>query len=1455
MNANYLLLVMLFICEFSFSQNTTITLQPNEEQSKDAYISSLNNTTNYGGLKDLKARSWIFEEEPSNSRGLVAFDLSAIPEDVEIIFAKLTLSPFIDEGEEALAGTNAITINRVTQDWSEGEVTWNNQPETDNLYQVEIGASSEAISYKDIDVTDLINDQYDNPSGNFGMLIRLMEEEQYRSAAFASSDHANENMRPKLVITYSSNPYQIDDCHGFGITVNQILTSPVAPGAMSYTYVLNDGTGDFTFTTNTNSCTIADFISLGANIQANTSYQISAGYTTSSGLILSESSCPITTAPNESRVCNTTSSQLVSMDQNIEAISVFNEALLYKFNLYDINGNFLDSYSAPMSNPPNKSFQFVDFINVTVQFTPILYSVKVQVSYDGISFEPEGSTSCLFHVVDSIYSCGMPDTPCNMIGNGGFENYDSNLPSGSGTHFTTNKVNCWFAAKCTPEISNSVSFSGSNSALLVASNPEEGVVQQFHPDNIPAPGRHYVLSYNVRTEKPSNPNQYDISAHLTDNTVSGFPATSCSQSLPSVQLLLDHQHSLTNTNWKTYQSCTEIPIQMPNLNQIYFYADNGISSNGSGVRSYLDEVELVPLVNAGPDIACGGRIGTKCFPSTFTNGTLTHTVTYNWSLIGGGTPPPGTFTSTTSARPCATPPTTTTYKVTVTYTITDNTNTIATFTESDQVTVFNDAVQFVTPDPIICPSVSETIEILNPDPTTVYEWYSQPYIPCPSGSSTPFAYGNSITVLPNNTKTYYVRGVGEGVGFCDEITVTVDNDPMIITNTDSRTICFSNEVELCGSVGGHTINANWTGPTGLYNNQACILTSEEGVYEANGFSVNGCPVNRDYYVSPCCFDDNDPGMITADQSNIISVLQTVNAGDQVFVNGDVTFQSGTLHLEGIEMSVSPGAKITLTGPSSMYLKNVDILAACPDMWQGMELLDNVSLEVVDSRIYDAETAIHVNTNKVGLYVFNSTFQNNYNGIEFRYAIDQPLNVISIIDNDFNSIPSTMKLPHDGYYSHAHILLSYDDLKSSTWVIRKNDFLNARYGVLKPEPYSGGLGLTLDKNTFKDCYNAGIFLGYGAGNAGYLITEENTFYFPASIPLIYNGVFNTTYGAYVDHDYTSIDDKFYGACEPLINLNQIGIYHKERTDGNGLGDVAISNGYFENLQTGIRLINADFAGFPTTIQRNLFVNNRTSILFDDNMQFYGTYGNPGLSPHLLRVQCNDFIRDDGPNPDWKNVEMAAMEFNSSPTSVGLPTLGVPSSGTVTVSDTPRNEVLLNDGALFYSLKNNGIQPISYQTYGSQENFGSINLPITNQSVAVTFGSFQNPDQDDICAGTTAGSKLAIAQGDLENHGATQNEIGIDSAQGIKLNHMETAKVGQIVHIAPNPTRTGIFILNIESGFELNKVIQVYSAYGKLISKISTVNGEMLIDLSNFAKGMYFIQIDDGINKTVQKVIFE
>jgi hypothetical protein len=55
-----------------------------------------------------------------------------------------------------------------------------------------------------MDVTNLIQDVMADPSNSFGFLLKLKNETPYRLLAFASSDHPNESLHPKLEICYSN---------------------------------------------------------------------------------------------------------------------------------------------------------------------------------------------------------------------------------------------------------------------------------------------------------------------------------------------------------------------------------------------------------------------------------------------------------------------------------------------------------------------------------------------------------------------------------------------------------------------------------------------------------------------------------------------------------------------------------------------------------------------------------------------------------------------------------------------------------------------------------------------------------------------------------------------------------------------------------------------------------------------------------------------------------------------------------------------------------------------------------------------------------------------------------------------------------------------------------------------------------------------------------------------------
>jgi hypothetical protein len=84
-------------------------------------------------------------------------------------------------------------------------VTWVNQPATTTQNQVTLPASTFSNQdYLNINVTSLVQDMIDNPLSSFGFMLQLQTEQFYRSLVFASSDHNNAFLHPKLNVCYTA---------------------------------------------------------------------------------------------------------------------------------------------------------------------------------------------------------------------------------------------------------------------------------------------------------------------------------------------------------------------------------------------------------------------------------------------------------------------------------------------------------------------------------------------------------------------------------------------------------------------------------------------------------------------------------------------------------------------------------------------------------------------------------------------------------------------------------------------------------------------------------------------------------------------------------------------------------------------------------------------------------------------------------------------------------------------------------------------------------------------------------------------------------------------------------------------------------------------------------------------------------------------------------------------------
>jgi len=207
-----LVLSFLFVVTYTTWAQTTLVLQPGQQIGKDAYLRSLSPNTNYGSHPDYSAHAWTNRGRPVTVRGIVEFDLSALPPQTTIISATLFLYSYESRNNghhSTRSGSNAATISRVTSPWAESTVTWNNQPATTTQNRVGLPATTSSIQDYVVDVTAMVQDMVNDPANSYGFLFRLRNESYYRKMLFASSDNPDASLHPKLVIEFINDTNQV----------------------------------------------------------------------------------------------------------------------------------------------------------------------------------------------------------------------------------------------------------------------------------------------------------------------------------------------------------------------------------------------------------------------------------------------------------------------------------------------------------------------------------------------------------------------------------------------------------------------------------------------------------------------------------------------------------------------------------------------------------------------------------------------------------------------------------------------------------------------------------------------------------------------------------------------------------------------------------------------------------------------------------------------------------------------------------------------------------------------------------------------------------------------------------------------------------------------------------------------------------------------------------------------
>lgn len=157
---------------------------------------------NYGGATQnaaycVQASNYTFSG--NKNRALMRFDLPNLPTNAVISSARLNLYAHSTGPTNGHFGTaNATDVLRVTSNWDEYQVTWDNQPSTGSVVATLPQSTTNDQDYLNIDVTQAVQDMIANPSTNYGFMLKLVSEYQSNGLVFKSSDMPTQH--PKLII-------------------------------------------------------------------------------------------------------------------------------------------------------------------------------------------------------------------------------------------------------------------------------------------------------------------------------------------------------------------------------------------------------------------------------------------------------------------------------------------------------------------------------------------------------------------------------------------------------------------------------------------------------------------------------------------------------------------------------------------------------------------------------------------------------------------------------------------------------------------------------------------------------------------------------------------------------------------------------------------------------------------------------------------------------------------------------------------------------------------------------------------------------------------------------------------------------------------------------------------------------------------------------------------------------
>lgn len=179
-----------------------IIIQPGVDEGKDSHVSSENPNDNYSSSIFPRVGSYLSDFWLID-RCYLQFDLGTLPTDAVIVAASLKLYQYYTPN--VVLEDHFVDLHRVTNDWEEDTITWNNQPSFNPIAESTSFNDSDTYTWLSWDITSLLQDWLDGALPNHGVVLKGTDEssDHTRCLYISSEFPGNLSQHPKLEITYS----------------------------------------------------------------------------------------------------------------------------------------------------------------------------------------------------------------------------------------------------------------------------------------------------------------------------------------------------------------------------------------------------------------------------------------------------------------------------------------------------------------------------------------------------------------------------------------------------------------------------------------------------------------------------------------------------------------------------------------------------------------------------------------------------------------------------------------------------------------------------------------------------------------------------------------------------------------------------------------------------------------------------------------------------------------------------------------------------------------------------------------------------------------------------------------------------------------------------------------------------------------------------------------------------